>query len=194
MTFVQLDIDKGKIITMKQIIVYLLLSTLLFSFSTVKDLTPSNEGSSVKFVIKNFGANVNGSFTGLQGNISFDNTNLAAAVFKVSIDANTVNTGIKMRDNHLRKEDYFDVTKYPRITFTSGKITAGSTPGSYQVTGKLTLKNATKDITFPFTAVPKDGGILFTGSFKINRRDFGVGGNSAVMNDNVTINLSILGK
>lgn len=194
MNLVHVTLNRGKIISMKQVIIYFLLTSLLFSFSTAKELTPVETASSIKFAIKNFGSTVDGSFKGLQGTISFDADNPTAAVFKISIDANTINTGIKMRDNHLRKEDYFNVAKYPRISFNSVQVTSGTSAGSYQVNGKLTIKNITKDISIPFTVLPKDGGHLFTGSFKINRRDFGVGGNSAVLSDHATITLSVLGK
>lgn len=186
--------NQGKIISMKKTIIYFLIASVLFSFSTVKELTPSDTGSSIKFVIKNFGTNVDGSFKGLQGKINFDAANPGATSINISADANSINTGIKLRDTHLRKEEYFDVAKYPRISFTSTKISAGSTAGSYQATGKFTIKNITKDISFPFTAESSDNGVLFKSSFKINRRDFGVGGNSAVMSDFVTINLSVLAK
>ncbi len=194
MALVQLLYNQGKIISMKKTIIYFLIASVLFSFSTVKELTPSDTGSSIKFVIKNFGTNVDGSFKGLQGKINFDAANPGASSINISADANSINTGIKMRDTHLRKEEYFDVAKYPRISFTSSKITAGSAPGSFQATGKFTIKNITKDISFPFTAESSNGGILFKSSFKINRRDYGIGGNSAVMSDFVTINLSILAK
>src|SRR4030095_5629180 len=90
---------------------------LLSAFTLPQSLTPADSESSVKFRIKNFGFSVTGSFTGLHGNIDFDPNNLAACHFDVTIDAKTVNTGIDMRDNHLRKSEYFDVENYPQIKF-----------------------------------------------------------------------------
>src|SRR5579871_6902705 len=69
----------------------------------------TDEGSSVKFTIDNFGFGVDGSFSGLQGTIEFDPQNAGAGHFDVSIDASTVNTDNSLRDSHLRNDGYFDV-------------------------------------------------------------------------------------
>lgn len=151
---------------------------------------PADNGSSVKFKIKNLGVTVGGSFTGLQGKIAFDPANPGAASIEASIDVNSINTGIDLRDDHLKKEEYFDVKNYPRIHFVSTKVNAGRS-GSYTVTGLLTIKKVTREISFPFTATPQGNGFLFTGEFKINRRDFGVGGSSFTMSDNLTVQLSV---
>ncbi len=154
--------------------------------------TPVDQGSSISFKIKNFGFNVSGSFSGLQGSIRFDPDNPSSGSFDVSIDANSINTGIDSRDGHLREESYFDVKKYPRIRFVSEKIEA-SGKGSYTVSGKLTIKNHTKDISFPFTATAVENGLLFKGEFKINRKDFDVGGSSTISNG-LDVMLSVLAK
>jgi polyisoprenoid-binding protein YceI len=153
---------------------------------------PVDEKSEIKFEIKNFGINTGGNFKGLQGTIAFDASNPAAASFDMSIDANTVNTDNGSRDGHLRKEEYFDVKNYPRISFKSAKIT--SDKSSFQVFGKLTIKGVTKDISFPFKATRKDDGYLFEGTYQIDRRDFKVGGSSLVMGDNVKVTLSVYAK
>lgn len=164
----------------------------LLCFSQALTIVESN--STVKFKIKNFGFNtVDGSFTGLQGTISFDPNNLASCSFNVSVAANTVNTGITKRDNHLRKEEYFDVNKYPRIKFVSTKVTKSTKDGVLFMFGKLTIKNTTKDVSFPFTATPQQNGYVFKGEFKINRIDFGVGGSSTV-GDNATILLNVFAR
>src|ERR1035438_2563679 len=78
----------------------------------VAQYKPVDLGSTVQFKIRNLGFNVNGSFSGLNGNILFDPNNLTASQFNVSIDANTINTDNNMRDDHLRNDSYFDVKKY----------------------------------------------------------------------------------
>jgi polyisoprenoid-binding protein YceI len=166
---------------------------LLMAFSLPHSFTPSDSESTVKFRIKNFGFNVTGTFTGLQGNISFDPNDLASSRFEVTIDTKTINTGIDMRDDHLRKSDYFDVEKYPQIKFVSVKISPSTKSGTLFIFGKLTIKNVTKDISFPFIATPAANGYLFSGEFKINRRDFKVGGGSTV-SDNLTVMLSVVAK
>jgi polyisoprenoid-binding protein YceI len=154
-------------------------------------LKPVDGQSSVKFKIKNFGFNtVSGSFKGVQGTIKFMPENLASSSMDVTVDAKSVNTGINARDNHLRKAEYFDVKKYPVIRFVSTRISPSSKSGTLFMFGKLTIKNVTREISFPFTAVPQEGGYLFTGEFKINRIDFGVGESSSV-SDNLTVILKV---
>ena len=156
--------------------------------------TPTDAGSKVYFVIKNFGINTGGTFEGLAGSITFDPANLSAASFDVTVDAKTVDTDIEARDNHLRKAEYFDVEKYPKISFRSTKITATNKDGYLYMFGVITIKNVSKDISFPFTQTSKDGGILFKGDFKLDRKEFGVGGSSFSLSDDVSIQLSIFAK
>jgi polyisoprenoid-binding protein YceI len=143
---------------------------------------PIDTGSTVQFKIKNFGLNVSGSFTGLGGNIHFDPGKPGDGVFDVSIDANSINTGIDMRDNHLRNDNYLDTKRFRRIRITSTKISPDK-KGTLFFTGNLTIKNKTKTISFPFTAEQVNGGYIFRGAFKINRKDFDIGGSSTISNE-----------
>jgi len=168
---------------------------VLFLFSVTglpaQQYVPVDAGSSVKFVIKNFGLNVDGSFKGLQGKITFNTENLTTSGFNVSVDAASINTGNGSRDGHLKKDEYFDVAKHPKVIFVSTKITAGSKPGQYTVEGVFTIKGVSKPVSFPFIVSPGANGNLFMGQFKINRRDFKVGGKSWVLSDDVTVTLNI---
>ena len=159
-----------------------------------QNYTPVDAGSKVRFVIKNFGINTGGTFEGLAGTIVFDPANLAGASFNVSLDAKSVNTDMEARDNHLRKEEYFDVEKYPKLSFRSTKITTTNKEGYLFMFGVITIKNISKEISFPFKQTSKDGGILFDGEFKLNRLDFGVGGKSFSMSDELNVELSIFAK
>ena len=159
-----------------------------------QNYTPTDAGSKVRFVIKNFGINTGGTFEGLTGSILFDPANLAGASFNVSVDAKSVDTDMEARDNHLRKEEYFDVEKYPKLSFRSTKITTTNKEGYLFMFGVITIKNISKEISFPFKQTSKDDGILFEGEFKLNRRDFGVGGKSFSMSDDLNVELSIFGK
>ena len=98
-----------------------------------------------------------------------------------------------MRDEHLRKDTYFDVEKYPRIRLVSTAVTPANGDGHYTLTGKLTIKSTTKEISFPFLATPAGDDFIFRGTFKINRRDFDVGGASTLGND-VTVTLTVLAR
>lgn len=159
-----------------------------------KVLVPIDANSKVHFVIKNFGIKTGGDFKGLKGTIKFFPANLAASAFDITIDAATIDTDNESRDEHLRKDEYFDVAVHKTIQFKSTKVALSSVAGRYYVFGNLTIKGVTKPIEFGFGAKPKDGGYIFDGEFKINRRDFGVGGSSVSMSDNLTVSLLVLAK
>jgi polyisoprenoid-binding protein YceI len=174
---------------MTRYLIFFGLSTLTF-FNCLGQQRLVDSRSTVKFSIKNLGITVNGSFSGLSGNIKFDENNPGTASFEATVDASSINTGIGARDRHLKKPDYLDVEKFPAISFVSEKVTRAS-DGKYIVTGNLSIKNRIKQISFPFTANAEQGGTRFTGSFSINRRDFNVGGSSITLSDNLIIFLSV---
>ena len=174
-------------------VIFLLLNVGIDVYA-IEQLTLVDSASEVSFRIKNFGIGVNGSFKGLEGKIHFDAKNLTSSSFEASVDASTVNTGIDLRNSHLRKEEYFDVKNYPRIKFVSTKISASKKEGEYVVVGKLTIKKTTKEISFPFTAETEKDGIRFKGEFKLNRLDFEVGSSSFSLSDNLTVSLSVFAK
>lgn len=171
------------------------LMILLFGLAAANtasaQLRAVDQGSEIKFTIDNFGFGVDGSFKGLQGSIDFDPRNAGAGHFDVSIDAGTVNTDNSLRDSHLRNDSYFDVKNYPRIRLQSTRIAPTEKAGTFQFTGQLTIKNVSKEVSFPFTADPSGSGLDFKGSFKIKRKDFGVGGTSTISNE-LTVTLNVI--
>jgi len=152
---------------------------------------PVEKGSTLTFVIKNLGFGVDGSFKGFDGNINFDPQNLGASSFDVTINATTVNTDNSLRDEHLKAEGYFDVRNYPRIRLVSTKVTGKN--GTYIFIGQLTIKGKSKPVSFPFMATATAEGFIFKGAFKMNRKDFNVGGTSTI-SDELEVNLNIIGK
>ena len=175
---------------MKKHILFILAA--LISSSAVAQYKPAEQGSSVNFTIKNLGFDLEGTFKGLQGDITFDPANPATSVFDVTSDASTVNTDNSLRDGHLKGDSYFDVKNYPRIHFVSTKVSEGKN-GNYDITGKLTIKKTTRVISFPFSATPATDGFVFKGKFSINRKDYDVGGTSTISN-NLDVSLNILAK
>ncbi|HEY4156069.1 MAG TPA: YceI family protein [Puia sp.] len=165
----------------------------LISRISFAQLHPVEKESKISFTIKNFGFNVTGSFSAPSGEIRFDPDNPADARFDVSVSAASINTDNNLRDGHLRGEDYLDTKNYPRIRFVSVRVQPARKKGSYQMTGNLTIRDKTKEISFPFTADPSGTGYLFAGDFKINRKEFGVGGSSTV-SDNLTVELKVLAR
>ena len=114
--------------------------------------------------------------------------------FDVTVDANTIDTDNGSRDGHLRKAEYFDVATYKTLHFKSTKVVLSSVAGRFYMYGDLTIKGVTKPVEFGFGATPKNGGYVFDGEFSINRRDFGVGGSSISLSDNLTVSLSVFAK
>lgn len=169
---------------MRKFFILLITAVAVLAFRSA-ELKPVDADEAVTFTIKNLGINTGGEFKGLKGTIKWDPSNPPASVFNATVDVNTINTGIDMRDNHLRKEEYFNVDQYPVISFESTAVTATN------VTGNLTIKGITKQVSFPFTVKPSAGGYLFEGSFTINRRDFGVGGGSISLSNTVKVDLKV---
>ncbi len=176
-------------------IINLLFVALFFcATATAQTYTVSDAGSSVHFVIKNFGVKTGGDFTGLKGSVVFNPAALATSSMDVSVSSNTVNTDNAARDKHLKKAEYFDVEKFPTIKFVSTKISKSTVEGRYFVVGNLTIKGVTKVVQFGFTATPSTAGYTFAGEFEINRRDFGVGSGSVTLADKLKVTLNIAAK
>lgn len=170
----------------------LLVFLILINFDSLSQTyTPNDAHSSVSFKIKNLGITVDGTFTGLSGTINFDPSQLSSSKFDVTVNTASIDTGIELRNKHLKKEEYFDVKAYPQIKFVSTKIEAGLEE-RFTVTGKLTIKKTTNEIKFDFTSTKKDGGLLFAGEFPLNRRDYKIGGSSFSMADELKVFLSVL--
>ena len=177
--------------------IFIFFSALIFNTGLLyaqATFTPDDAGSKVHFVIKNFGIKTGGDFTGLKGTIKFDPANFGSSVFDVTVDANTLDTDNSSRDGHLRKAEYFDVAKFKTINLKSNKVVKSTVAGRFYVFGNLTIKGVTKPVEFGFGATPKEGGYVFDGEFTINRRNFGVGGSSISMSDNLTVSLAVFAK
>src|SRR5580698_6546151 len=101
--------------------------------------------SSAQFSVRHLGVStVRGAFTKVSGTLLYDSANLGKSSIQATIDAASVDTRVEMRDNDLRSANYFDVQKYPTITFQSKKIEAAG-PGKLKVAGDLTLHGVTKE-------------------------------------------------
>lgn len=105
--------------------------------------------SSLNFEISHSGISiVNGKFLEYTGNLTTDGEALDEAAFDFTVKTNSVDTDIPNRDNHLRSADFFDVEKYPNMSFKSNKILATGKPNQYLLYGELTIKDVTKEVIF----------------------------------------------
>lgn len=170
---------------------------LLFSFISVfgqKKLSPVQDGSKVHFVIKNFGINTGGDMEGLKGTIIINPTNPSASSADVTVAVKTIDTDNGKRDEHLRTVDYFDADTYPVIRLVSTSIVSDSKTGNYIFNGKLTIKDVTENISFPFMVIAQQEGYLLTGEFSIDRLQYHVGGESKTMGDNIDISMKVVAR
>ena len=130
--------------------------------------------------------NVRGEFGKTTGKVVLDEENLARSSVEATIDVNTIDTRVPDRDAHLRSADFFDVAKYPTITFKSTKVQAAG-KGKLKVTGNLTMKGVTKPVVLevegPSAEIKGPMGESRRGMMArtvVNRRDFGLNWSKAV--------------
>ena len=137
------------------------------------------------------------------GTVELDDKDITKSRVEVTINTNSINTNVQKRDDHLRGADFFDVAKFPTMTFVSKKV-ARNGNDKLKVTGDLTLHGVTKTVVLDVegpTAESKDPwGSIRTGATattKISRKDFGLVWNKALetggvaVGDEITITLEI---
>jgi len=105
--------------------------------------------SSLNFNIAHSGISiVNGKFLDYEGTLTTVGEALEKAKFDFTVKVKSINTNVEKRDNHLRSADFFEVEKYPNMTFVSTKIEEAKKKDHYKLHGKLTIKDVTKDLVF----------------------------------------------
>ena len=138
--------------------------------------------SNVYFSIEHIYAKVQGRFAAIAATVHFDPANLKESRFDFEIKVDSIDTGIKQRDDHLRSADFFASSDHPLITFTSNAVTAAG-EGVYQVAGTLTVKGKSRDLVLPLTfagvkdhpATPGKQVAGFNGRLSVDRLALGVG-------------------
>ncbi len=183
------------------IIIAISMALPLSAQAAVYDIDPAHSdfGFSVKHMVI---AKVKGTFQEIKGTLEFDDNN-KLTVARAVISAESIYTKIEKRDNHLRSPDFFDVVKFPEITFTSTSIDH-SASGNLTITGNITIRDVTKEITLAAETLGpiKDPwgntrmGINASGT--LNRKDFGLTWNKVLESGGLvvgdTIELSIEGE
>jgi polyisoprenoid-binding protein YceI len=159
-----------------------LLSLTLLSpiFAYAKPYKVDSDHTSVTFRVRHLFTNVKGRFDRFDGTIEFDPAKPAESKVEGTIDATTINTNVAERDTHLRSKDFFDVEKFPKITFVSTGVTPDSSGKSGKMQGKLTIHGVEKPVVLDVSYLgevkdpwgkTKAG---FTAQTTINRKDFGL--------------------
>ena len=168
------------------------------AFAQVKTWTIDPNHSAAQFSVRHMGiSTVRGAFTKVSGTVSYDPADPSKTTLEATIDANSVDTRVERRDNDLRSPNFFDVAKYPTLTFKSKHVEAAG-PGKLKITGDLTIHGVTKEVVLdvdgpsaPVTDPKGNSHMGASASTKINRTDFGVSGGSATVGNDVPITIDV---
>jgi polyisoprenoid-binding protein YceI len=148
-------------------------------------------------------SNVKGTFPKVSGALTLDESSLTKSHVEAVIDVSSINTGDAQRDGHLKSPDFFDIEKFPSMSFKSSSI-AQVGDGQLTVTGALTIRDVTRSVEFavegptlPMTDPYGNTRVAVSATTKIGRKDFGLvysptletGG--LLIGDEVTITLDI---
>jgi polyisoprenoid-binding protein YceI len=139
---------------------------------------------------------VKGAFKGIEGTIEFDEANPAASSAQATIDATSIDTRSEQRDAHLKSADFFDVEKFPTISFKSTTVELQGNERA-KVTGDLSIRDVTRPVTLDVTL--NGAGVTpfgtraagFTAETTINRKDFGLNWNVALETGGVLVSDTI---
>lgn len=191
--------------TFFKVIVALILFTNIATAQVKWSVDPAH--TNVRFEVKHLGiAFVDGQFKQLEGTVdSKSDNNFNDAIVNFSIDVNSIDTRIEMRDSHLKSDDFFSAEKFPKMKLVNAILKGKN--GKYTLTGDLTIRDITKKITFQ---VKQNGGVItdpwgktragFTATSTINRFDYGIAYNdllptgvpAVAPNISITVNVEIV--
>ncbi len=181
-------------------ILFLTLLTPLFSaLAATETYVADVAHSSVHFGVRHFFTKVPGSFSKFEATIVVDRDAMEKSTIKASVDVDSINTNQEKRDAHLKTADFFDVAKFPKMTFAS---TAWKKTGDneYDVAGDLTLHGVTKPVTLKVKSLgfgPGMKGTQLSGweaKGAIKRSEFGMTGGAPAVGDDVEIEINVEAK
>lgn len=191
---------------------FALLPLSVAASARASEWTLDPEHSEVGFSVRHMMVtDVRGAFEKYTGAILVDDKDVTKSTVNVDIDVASVNTKVVKRDTHLKSAEFFDVAKFPKMTFKSTRIEKGANAGALKVAGELTLHGVTKPVVLDVVLSdewqdPKEwGGRIHRGvkaTAKINRQDYGVawqtkldrGGVVAADEVNILINAELIKK
>lgn len=170
----------------------------LSAFGQAKTWQIDPNHSAAQFSVRHMGiSTVRGAFTKVSGTTTYDPADPGKATLEATIDASSIDTRVEKRDNDLRSPNYFDVAKYPTLTFKSTKVEAAG-PGKLKITGDLTIHGVTKEVVLdvdgPTAPVQDPKGNAHMGASattKINRKDFEVNGGNGLVGNEISITIDV---
>jgi polyisoprenoid-binding protein YceI len=168
------------------------------AFAEVETWQIDPNHTAAQFSVRHMGiSTVRGAFTKVSGTAQYDPSDPSKTLVDATIDAASVDTRVTMRDNDLKSDHYFDVAKYPLITFKSKSVQAAGA-GKLKLVGDLTIHGTTKEVVLdvdgPSAAITDPHGNRHVGasaSTMIKRTDFGVGSDNPMVGDDITITIDV---
>ena len=163
--------------------------------STTWQIDPNH--TAAQFSVRHLGVStVRGAFTKVSGSVKHDPADPTKDSLEATIEVNSVDTRVEMRDNDLRSPRFFDAQKYPTITFHSKQVKAAGS-GKLQITGDLTIHGVTKEVVLDVDGpsepikdpMGKGQRLGASATTKVNRQDFGVSALPGVVGDEITITI-----
>jgi polyisoprenoid-binding protein YceI len=185
---------------MKRVLIFLYALTMLVGSAVAQvqtwNIDPNH--TAAQFSVRHMGiSTVRGAFTKVSGTVQYDASNPSKTSVDATVEAASIDTRVSMRDDDLRSANYFDVAKYPTITFKSKSVEAAGA-GKLKITGDLTIHGTTKqvvlDVDGPSAAANDPRGNAHVGasaSTTIKRSDFGVGSANPMIGDEIAITIDI---
>jgi polyisoprenoid-binding protein YceI len=134
------------------------------------------EASEITFRATSRLMNADGRFARFSGDVMVDPAVLTGARVSLTIDAASLDTGIEMRDKHLRSSDFFDVERFPTVAFQSVRVEAAGRRAT--VVGRLTLHGVTREIAVPIDVQITSAALVASGEFIVNRGEYAMNYNS----------------
>jgi len=170
-------------------IIIITLAFVLANFRLAENWKVKSKEAKVNFSVEGPFGTVHGSFSGLKATLDFDDKHPEKGSLSASVEVNTINTGIGLRNHDLKKEKYFNAEKYPQISFKSKSIE--KTAKGFKAEGTLTLKDVSKPVAIPFTFTANGSEGVFKGDFEINREDYNIGSKGGSIGSKVNIHLEV---
>ena len=189
---------------MRQFVTTILIALVAVSaFAAAETFVVDRSHSEATFQIRHLVTRISGRFDDFSGSINIDRENPAVSSVEFNIKTASINTGVTNRDNDLRSANFFEVDKYPEITFKSSSVKPSGRKDVYDVTGTFTMHGVTKTITLPveflgFIKDPRGNEHAgFSAHTTLNRKDYGIIWNRALdaggtlLGDDVDITVNI---
>ena len=161
--------------------------------SASESMTLIESESSIKFLgTKPDGKEQPGGFKKFKVNFNADSNDRAASTISIEIDVKSIFTKDEKLTNHLKSPDFFDVRKFPTITFKSTKIELGDDPGKGTITGQWKMLGKTAEIAVPTQVQSTEKGLIMVASFKIDRTKWGMDYGKGKIHDEVKVDVKFV--